>query len=617
MKRLISLILAGCMLLAVLPLGVQAAEVGHVIRSPELLETVEFPEHWSRDALVFCVGNGIIQGRDNGLAHEENTSRAETAAMLVRLLGGQAQSADLSCYTDADPEEWYYTELSAAVALGVMNGVSDISLAPNDPVTREQVFTMFCRAFGIYPEDSQRWKGYTDGEKISVYARNSISALAERGCIKGYPDGTIAPDQPITRGELAQLIYGMFTHICASPEELPESGWVLYQGIEPIPDGYSLDGRLVLGCGLSGEIALNGVGVSGELLLRTAPGSEVTMTGCTVNALGAAGDTVVSSDTPVATLFACGRNSRLALDANQVWVGESCTLTGSYEKIGCTNDILVLKLDGLTGLLEIRGDGVSVTGQGFADQVDVYGLYSSIGVSYGKLNDYSYSYDYDNALNTVESVEVWDTVIQDTYLYANSGLYGTIRFLPKGTKLLHYYVQDGAYAASVHTTDGVFGYVPLSCIQIPKELDLLQTDYSEATMEGFVDKKGYSSSTGYLIWVSLKTQTVNVFSGSKGDWELVKSMPRASGKPATPTIKGTFRVKYYNNIWIFDGYKVRYVTGFYEGYAFHSRTYNNSFTQLLDPTMGEPASHGCLRMMDEDCKYIYDNMPYGTTVVVY
>ena len=223
MKRLLSLILMGCMLLSVLPFGVRAAEVGHVIRSPELLETVEFPEHWSKDALVFCVGNGIIQGRDNGLAHEENTSRAETAAMLVRLLGGQEQSADLSCYTDADPEAWYYGELSAAVALGVMNGVSDTSLAPNAPVTREQVFTMFCRAFGIYPEDNQRWKGYTDGEKISVYARNAISALAERGCIKGYPDGTIAPGQPITRGELAQLIYGMFTHICASPEELPEN----------------------------------------------------------------------------------------------------------------------------------------------------------------------------------------------------------------------------------------------------------------------------------------------------------------------------------------------------------------------------------------------------------
>jgi len=307
----------------------------------------------------------------------------------------------------------------------------------------------------------------------------------------------------------------------------------------------------------------------------------------------------------------------MELDAANVWVGESCTLTGAYEKVACTSDILILKMDGLTKLLEIWGNGVSVNGEGFADQVDVYGLYSKITLPCGQHNDYSYSYDYENALNIVETVDVWDTVIQDTYLYSNSGLYGTIRFLPKGTKLRHYYLQDGASAASVHTSDGVFGYVPVSCIEIPKELNLSTTDYSEAAMEGFVDKMGYSSSTGYLIWVSLKTQTVNVFSGSKGNWELVKSMPCASGNPATPTVKGTFRVQKRYNVWIFDGYKVRYATGFYEGYAFHSRPYNNSFTQLLDPTMGEPASHGCLRMLDEDCKYIYDNIPWGTTVVVY
>lgn len=615
MRRLISLALAVCMLLAVLP--VQAAQVGHVVRSPELLEGVDFPDHWSRDALVFCVGNGIIQGRDSGLAHLENTSRAETAAMLVRLLGGQVQTGDLSAYADADPDAWYYKELSAAVALGVMNGVSDTSLAPNAPVTREQVFVMFCRAFGLYPQDNRRWNGFVDGDKISVYARNAISALTERGCISGYPDGTIQPGQPITRGELAQLIYGMFTHICEDPAALPESGNVLYQGKEPIPDGYVLDGTLVLGCGLSGEIELTELNVTGELRLRFAPGSRVTMSGCNVSALCVAGDTQVSADSPVKNIFVCGQNSHVALDGGTVWVGESCCLTGNYQTMSVTADAVFLKLDGLTELLETWGNGVTVNGAGFAAQVDIYGLYNVINLTCGQQNDYSYSYDYDNALNVVETVDVWDTVIQDTYLYSSSSLYGTIRFLPKGTRLRHYYLHDGASAASVYASDGVFGYVPANCIQIPKELNLSRTDYSEATMEGFVEQKGYSSSSGYLIWVSLKTQTVNLFSGSKGNWELVRSMPCASGKPATPTVKGTFRIQYRYNQWVFDGYKVRYVTGFYEGYAFHSRSYNNSFTQLLDPTIGEPASHGCLRMLDEDCKFIYDNIPYGTTVVVY
>jgi hypothetical protein len=56
---------------------------------------------------------------------------------------------------------------------------------------------------------------------------------------------------------------------------------------------------------------------------------------------------------------------------------------------------------------------------------------------------------------------------------------------------------------------------------------------------------------------------------------------------------------------------------FYGGYAFHSRIYNRSYSTMLDDAIGYPASDGCLRMLDEDCRYIIDEMPYNTRVVVY
>ncbi|HAH78565.1 MAG TPA: L,D-transpeptidase, partial [Ruminococcaceae bacterium] len=32
--------------------------------------------------------------------------------------------------------------------------------------------------------------------------------------------------------------------------------------------------------------------------------------------------------------------------------------------------------------------------------------------------------------------------------------------------------------------------------------------------------------------------------------------------------------------------------------------------------LGEPASHGCIRLPVEDAKWIYDNIPEGTKVVI-
>lgn len=621
-KGIVSVCLALAMVLGVCCVPVFAeegpvvTEDGHVIAQPELLEQFVFPENWSKEALEFCVGNGILKGRGTGLAEKENTTRAETAALIVRLLGAQGKNTGLKQFTDAVEGAWYYPELSAAVELGIVSGTSATTLSPNAPITREQVFALLSRAFGIYPTDPDRWKDFTDGYSSSAYARNAISALAERGILAGYEDGSMRPKAYITRAELASLLYQLFTCICDCADDLPASGRVLYRGAEPIPEGYTLDGDLTIGCGWAGEQTLTGLDISGVLSLRPMPESSISLIGCTVGTLTIPAVAAVTSDTSVSRVISSGAGNHLDVPAGQLWIYGDCTVLGDCAELVCQANDLTVTLEGKAETCRIQGKGVTVKGSGSAGTVEIFGLDSKVEIACEELIDHP-TLDYQNALNTVETVVIWDTVTRDTNLYSSSGLYGVIRSLPKGTKLEHYYLQNGSSAASVYTEDGVFGYVPADAIQIPTEVDIRQEPYSESTMEGFVEQKGYSSSTNYLIWVSLKTQTVNVFTGSKGDWELYRSFPCSSGKPSQPTVTGVFDVEYKHTEWDFGTYKVRYVTGFYEGYAFHSRTYSRDYSQMLDPTIGSPASAGCLRMLDADCRYIFDYIPYGTTVVVY
>ena len=251
LKRIVCSLIALLLLVSLLvPMAVSADEVtedGHVIAHPELLELFVFPGNWSDNPLKFCVGNGIISGRGNDLAAGANTTRAETAAMIVRLLGATVENPDLSRFADVKPGAWYYGEVAAAVELGILSGVSPTALAPNVSITREQVFTLLSRAFGLYPQDSNYWKNFSDGRSVSEYARDAVSVLAELGIVNGYADGSMKPKQYITRGELAQLFYNLFTCICDDPAELPEQGNVLYRGTEPLPQGYTLAGTLIIG----------------------------------------------------------------------------------------------------------------------------------------------------------------------------------------------------------------------------------------------------------------------------------------------------------------------------------------------------------------------------------
>ena len=613
-QRITALMLVLCLLM---PAGASAAEESgddHVILYPERLEAFEFPNDWSAPALKFCVGNGIMSGRGNDLAHDKRTTRAEAAALLVRLLGAKSENPDLSRFADANPDAWYYGELAAAVELGIMSGVSSTMLSPNASITREQVFALLSRAFGLYPKDTEYWKRFTDGNSCSAYARDAVSALAERGIVSGYKDGSVKPRQYITRAELAQLLYNLFTCVCEDPADLPKSGSVLYRGTAPIPEGYTLDGDLTIGCGYAGEQTLTGLAITGTLTLRPAAGCSVVLTGCAVNTLAVPAAMTVAGNAQVPEIVSGGKGSVIAVSAEICRVFGDCTVEADQAQLMCEGSKMTVTLNAAAQTCAVNGRDVTVTGSGSVNTMEINAAGSKIEVLVETWVE-DPRLDPDNALQTVQSLEVWDLVTQDTYLYYNSDLTGRIRELPAGTLLEHFYYREGESAASVYY-EGGYAWVDIDCIQIPKEA-IVEEPYSTAVMEAFVNQKGYSSSTDYLIWVSLKTQTVNVFRGSKGEWVLERSMPCSSGKNTTPTVRGEFSLKVHYWEWYFGTYKVRYVTTFFGDYAFHSRIWSNDYSVMLDDTLGIPASDGCVRMADEDCFYIFDQIPSGTRVVVY
>lgn len=140
-------------------------------------------------------------------------------------------------------------------------------------------------------------------------------------------------------------------------------------------------------------------------------------------------------------------------------------------------------------------------------------------------------------------------------------------------------------------------------------------DYSTAEKEMFINKKGYSSDSKYLIWISLYTQRVNIFEGSEGRWKLIRNARCATGRINKPTPVGSFKIGDRSaRGWDYDTYYVKPVVQFYSDYFFHSRLkyYKGGY---YDATIGKPASAGCIRMYDEDIKFIYDKMPRGTRVI--
>jgi len=148
----------------------------------------------------------------------------------------------------------------------------------------------------------------------------------------------------------------------------------------------------------------------------------------------------------------------------------------------------------------------------------------------------------------------------------------------------------------------------------------LENDFDDYDKEVWIYAKGYTSTTDYLLWISIAYQRVNVFQKIGGNWELIRTCIVGTGAPRSPTGTGVTTVTYRQYYgWTTRDYTVKPVVRFRRGsgYAFHSRIFYPNTSTIRDDSIGFPVSRGCIRMYDEDIWYLYDYIPDGTTVVIY
>ena len=126
------------------------------------------------------------------------------------------------------------------------------------------------------------------------------------------------------------------------------------------------------------------------------------------------------------------------------------------------------------------------------------------------------------------------------------------------------------------------------------------------------------SLTSNLIYVNLKDQITYIYKGSINNWDKIKSFKCSTGIESEKTPTGIFDVR-ERGAWFFsDKYNQggKYWVQFYGDYLFHYVPYNKDQSEVVDYTLGVPASHGCIRLKTEDAKWIYDNIESGTKVII-
>lgn len=113
-------------------------------------------------------------------------------------------------FTDVPADAWYATALAFVYDAGLMEGVSANRFAPDMPLTRGMLVSMLYRLNA--PALKPSAPSFPDVAPDAWYAPG-VTWAAEAGLVKGYDDGRFGPEDPITREQLATLLFRYAQHI--------------------------------------------------------------------------------------------------------------------------------------------------------------------------------------------------------------------------------------------------------------------------------------------------------------------------------------------------------------------------------------------------------------------
>lgn len=404
MKRMLASVLTGAMLV-----GLCAAPAGAVYQDAQ--------DHWAEAAIEVWSGHGVVQGDNGSFRPNDSITRAEMAAILVRLLG--LTETDGTSFMDVAPDAWYADAIAKCAAAGIMKGDNGMA-RPNDPISRQEAMVMLGRALGIQ-EANRSEKTYLDGELVSDWAAGYVNALTNRGIVDGVGGGRLAPLSEINRASVVTILNNAITDYVNQPGQtvtVSGDGITVVAAADVTVTGATAGDILIAAGAASGSVKLDGLKAEGSVVV-TAPAASVTITGSAevssllvdadaeraqviVETDGQADDITVSAAT--ASVIVKGEVSSVetteSADGARITVEES----GTVDKVAVSSDNTSVAVEGEVSKVTTGASATDISGTGKVESVTAQAGASDVTVSTPK-TDITVSSSADGSV-TVNKAEV-------------------------------------------------------------------------------------------------------------------------------------------------------------------------------------------------------------------
>ncbi len=166
-------------------------------------------------------------------------TRAEVVAMVSRLLKNpidENRSYDTN-FTDVAEDAWYKNYIGFLAQYNIVEGYGDGTFAPANKITRAEMTAILARAAKFQLTGNAVTFSDVDD---SFWAKAYIATMSDKGYVKGYEDGTFAPNKNITRAETVTILNRMLDDSTVNgsiiPADVDSSYWAYNDIVKAMND---------------------------------------------------------------------------------------------------------------------------------------------------------------------------------------------------------------------------------------------------------------------------------------------------------------------------------------------------------------------------------------------
>lgn len=349
LDKLLSLIMALVLMASLLPVTALAASYNDT-------ET-----HWASSAIEKWSSLGVLQGYDRKFRPDDPITRGEMAVIVDRIM--DYQTASKNDFNDLG-QAFYTDAVLKANAAGVILGY-DGMVHPTDSITREDAIVMLGRALGI--KESTVALSFEDAASVSSYAKDYVTALAEKGYINGY-NGALNPKNAITRAEIVTILNNAISGLFNEAKEYTGTyaGVVVVNKSGATLKDTMINGDLIIAEGIgNGDVTLDNVKVTGNTIVHGGGENSIHIKGGSYTSLII--EKTDDGKVRVVTSDGAAVNAVYVDDGN-----DDVILSGSFGTVTMDADVnLVIDSDSNVAILTISVSNITVTNNGSIGTLNV------------------------------------------------------------------------------------------------------------------------------------------------------------------------------------------------------------------------------------------------------